>query len=391
MRHKDGILTIQNTIFLKDFTINYCENMQEDDLNVYNFIDCIFAGELNIYGGNFQDIFLGNCRFKKRFFLRGVNENRFLRDNIDMGWLTLLNNIFEKEMTIIDSAFNIYTNKNSIIKSKMYMENTNINSNTELYNIELQGNFKLYRTTFDGKSVFRDIVLNNNCKFILSDSIFNNVAELFFSRIDGIIEIYKTEFTDKCYLDYEEISKCKYKCVIQKDNLKATKWTCFYLSEIYKANGKTEQHLDSYYLHKKYERKEKIQEGNFFNRDVIGLFIELTTRYFTSWKSIIISSLMIIIGFCLIYLSVPSLILYDNSNNLYWSLYNKIMTNSIDFEVFNNGINKLGKILYFSTSTFVGKSDGGKGIVSILSVLETLLGVFMTSSFVGVLTIRYSI
>ena len=69
--------------------------------------------------------------------------------------------------------------------------------------------------------------------------------------------LYKTNFSDKCYLEYELLENKKYEPLIFEDDLKKTKWNFLIVSDIYKSSGRTEQYLETFYYFKKYERLER--------------------------------------------------------------------------------------------------------------------------------------
>ena len=139
-----------------------------------------------------------------------------------------------------------------------------------------------------------------------SQCSFYKNSEINFDEINGKSSLYKTNFSDKCYLEYELLENKEYEPLIFEDDYKKTKWNFLIVSSIYKSIGRTEQYLDTFYYFKRYERLER-KDKKKANYNFLEYLIEISTKYYTSWERTLLSMGLILVAFFIIYCIFPNL------------------------------------------------------------------------------------
>lgn len=371
-----------NTIFLKSVVIDYMFSKQLDEFQILTFEECDFLGKVNFIGGKYQNILIKNSRFKDKFSIIDVKTNSF----------NDINNIFEKERSIKKTSIHYINIDASIINENFSFEKVNILNDCIIDKIIIKNKLNFLDCRFSGTSKFNKLQIEHRGELNFSHCSFYKTSEINFDKILGKFSIYKTNFSDKCYLEYECLENKGYKPLVFKNDLKKTKWNFFYVADIYKSNGKTEQYLETFYYFKKYERLEK-KSNNKRRIYLLDYLIEITTKYYTSWKRTLLSMGIMIIIFFLIYCSFPNLLIYKDtpisSKNLFVVVFDMIKNSNVDAYCL---ISKFGNMLYFATITFttVGYGDiTPLNWMKAIAGLEALLGIFFTSSFVVALSRKF--
>ena len=221
---------------------------------------------------------------------------------------------------------------------------------------------------------------------------FYKKSEINFDAISGKISLYKTNFSDKCYLEYEILENKKYEPLIFKDDFKKTKWNFLIVSDIYKSSGRIDQYLETLYYFKKYERLER-KDKNKDSFNLLYYLIGITTKYYTSWERTMLSMGFMLIVFFLLYCSFPNLLLCKDttlsSKNLFVTIFEMYQTSTFDIQFL---ISKFGNVLYFTVITFTTVGYGDITPLNWMKMavsLESFLGIFFTSSFVVALSRRF--
>jgi hypothetical protein len=221
---------------------------------------------------------------------------------------------------------------------------------------------------------------------------FYKKSEINFDELNGKISLYKTNFSDKCYLEYELLENKKYEPLIFKDDFKKTKWNFLIVSDIYKSSGRIEQYLETFYYFKKYERLER-KSKNKDNFNLLYYLIGITTKYYTSWERTLLSMGVIIGAFFLLYCSFPNMLICRDtqlsSKNLFIIIFEMYQTSTFDIHFL---ISKFGNALYFTIITFTTVGYGDITPLSWMKMavsLESFLGILFTSSFVVSLSRRF--
>lgn len=371
-----------NTIFLKSVVIDYMFSKQLDEFQILTFEECDFFEKVEFVGGKYQNILIRSSRFKNKFSVMYVKTNNF----------NDINNIFEKEASIKESSIHHINIDASIINENFSFEKVNISNDCIIDKIIIKNKLKFSDCRFEGVSKFNKLQIERRGELNLSHCSFYKISEINFDKILGKLSIYKTNFADKCYLEYEQLESKGYEPLFSRNDLKKTKWNFFYVADIYKSNGKTEQYLETFYYFKKYERLEK-KSNNKWSIYLLDYLVEITTKYYTSWKRTLLSMGIMIIIFFLIYCSFPNLLIYKDtpisSKNLFVLVFDMIKNSNIDMYCL---ISKFGNVLYFTIITFttVGYGDiTPLNWMKAVAGLEALLGIFYTSSFVVALSRKF--
>lgn len=371
-----------NTIFLKRVVINYMFSKQEDESSILIFKECDFFGKVEFIGGKYQNILIENSNFKNNFSMLDVHSNN----------LNDINNIFEKSRIIKRTTTNHINIQASIINENFTLEKVKILNDCIIDEIVIKKELKFTDCRFDGVSKFNKLQIERRGELNLRHCSFYKVSEINFNKILGKLSIYKTNFSDKCYLEYELLENQKYKSLINKSDLKKTKWNFFYVADIYKSNGKTEQYLETFYYFKKFERLER-KSNTRWRIYLLDYLIELTTKYYTSWKRTLLSMGVIIIVFFLLYSSFPNLLIYNeypiSEKNIFVTVCDMIKNSNFDMHFL---MSKLGNTLYFTLITFTTLGYGDINPLNWIKVaagLEALLGIFFTSSFIVALSRKF--
>ncbi|MBU3198163.1 two pore domain potassium channel family protein [Clostridium estertheticum] len=374
--------SFRNVIFLEEFKVDYCCNPQIDDFLYLNFQQCHFFQKIELMGGNYQEVIINNSSFQNDFFTRGS----------EFGSLFCTNNRFEKDMIVMNCTIEKSNTNTSKFDGNLFFDEVNILNDFTLDKIKVNNKFNFTDCRFSGVSKFNKLEIENGGELNFSHCSFYKMSEINFDIILGKLSIYKTNFTDKCYLEYEQLENKKYKPLINKSDFKKTKWNFFNVADIYKSNGKTEQYLETFYYFKKYERLER-KSNHTWRISLLDYLIEITTKYYTSWKRILLSMGVIITIFFLLYCSFPNLLIYkDNpisSKSLFVIVSEMVKNSNLDIACL---ISKFGNTLYFTIITFttVGYGDiTPLNWMKAVASLESLLGIFFTSSFVVTLSRKF--
>lgn len=121
--------------------------------------------------------------------------------------------------------------------------------------------------------------------------------------------------------------------------------------------------------------------------------IGITTKYYTSWERTLLSMVVVIVSFFLLYCVFPNLLMCKdvqlNSKNLFTTVFEMLENSNFDA---NFLISKFGNTLYFTIITFTTVGYGDIIPLNWMKMavsLESFLGVFFTSSFVVSLSRRF--
>jgi len=305
----------KNTIFLEKFKIDSYSEPKIEESVYLSFNNCDFFKDIELLGGDYKRIKINDSAIRKSLFMRFINCEKSSINTSDF------------EGDLLFQEVNIL---NDFILDK-------INGNQNLIFTDCR---------FEGLS---KLELEVNGELDFSQCSFYKNSEINFDDINGKFSLYKTNFSDKCYLEYELLENKEYEPLIFENDLKKTKWNFLIVSDIYKSSGRTEQYLKTFYYFKKYERLER-KSKNKDNFNFLEYLIEITTKYYTSWERTLLSMSIILVVFFIVYCIFPNLLIYKDT------------------------------IITFTT---VGYGDiMPLNWMKLVVSLESFLGVFFTASFV---------
>lgn len=368
-----------NVIFLEKFKIDsYAEPKLEDSLYL-SFTNCEFFNDVELLGADYKRIKINESIIMKNIFVRFISCEK-----------SRINNVIFKEDIIMENSeigtLNINTSK---IEGNLLFQKVNILNDFILDKVKTQKDLDFIDCMFEGLSRL-ELDISGELNFLQSS--FYKKSEISFEQLDGKISMYKTNFSDKCYLDHELLENKKYEPLIFEDDLKKTKWNFLTVSDVYKSSGRIDQYLETFYQFKRYERMER-KSKNSRNFNLLYYFIGITTKYYTSWERTLLSMGVITTIFFLIYCSFPNLLLCNNmplsSKSLFISIFEMYQNSAFDV---NFLVSKLGNVLYFTIITFTTVGYGDITPLNWMKMavsLESFLGVLYTASFVVTLSRRF--
>lgn len=368
-----------DAIFLQRFKIDSYFDSKLDSCIYLNFNNCEFFNDVELLGGDYKRIKLNDSIIRKNLFVRFINCEK-LR----------VNNFTVRENVVIEnSEFGIFSANTSKFEENLLFQEVNVVNNFILDKVKGDKELCFIDCRFEGLS---KLELDISGELNFSQCSFYKKAEINFDEISGKFSLYKTNFSDKCYLEYELLQNKKYKPLIFERNFKKTKWNFLIVSDIYKSSGRTEQYLETFYYFKKYERLEK-RSKNKGNFNFLEYLIEVATKYYTSWERTLLTMGLIIMSFFLLYCFFPHLLVCKDiqlsSKSLFVAIFEMYRESTWDI---NFLISKFGNILYFTIITFTTVGYGDIIPVSWMKLvvsLESFLGVFFTASFVVTLSRRF--
>lgn len=368
-----------NVIFLEKFKIDSYSEPKLDDSLYLSFTNCQFIKDIELLGGEYKRIKINESILEKNIFIRFINCEK-----------TRINNVILKDDVVLENSEIGTLNINvSQIKGNLLFQKVNILNDFILDNVEGCKDLDFIDCMFEGLSRL-ELDINGQLNFL--QCAFYKKSEINFNELNGKIGLYKTNFSDKCYLEYELLENKNYEPLTFNDDLKKTKWNFLTVSDIYKSSGRTEQYLETFYYFKKYERLERKNKSN-YKFSLLDYLIEITTKYYTSWKRTLVSMGCIIIAFFILYCSFPNLLICKdvqiNSKSLFIAVFEMWQSSSIDMHFL---ISKFGNALYFTIITFTTVGYGDITPLNWMKMavgLESFLGILFTSSFVVSLSRRF--
>lgn len=368
-----------NAIFLRKFKIDsYCEPKIDDSLYL-SFNNCYFFEDIEFWGGDYKRIKINDSIIEKNIFIRFVNCDK-----------ARITNLICKENLAMENSEvgKLYINTSKFESDLIFQEATILNDFI-LDKVIGKKNLIFIDCRFEGLSKL-ELEVNGELNFYQC-SFYKN-SEINFDELNGKFSLYKTSFSDKCYLEYELLENKEYEPLIFENDLKKTKWNFLIVSDIYKSSGRIEQYLETFYYFKRYERLERKhkRKGKY---NLLEYLIEITTKYYTSWERTLLSMILILIGFFLVYCMFPNLLIYKDtiisSESLFITAFKMYETSTFDI---NFLISKFGNAFYFTIITFTTVGYGDimpLNWMKLVVSLESFLGVFFTASFVVTLSRRF--
>jgi len=368
-----------NTIFLEKFKIDSYSEPKLDDSLYLSFTNCDFYKDIEILGGDYKRIKINESIIRKNIFIRFINCEK-----------SRINNVIFKENVIVENSEIGTLNANtSKFEEDLFFQEVNILNEFILDKVKGNKDVGFIDCRFEGLS---KLELDISGELSFSQCSFYKKSEINFDELSGKFSLYKTNFSDKCYLEYEILQDKKYEPLIFKNDLKKTKWNFLIVSDIYKSSGRTEQYLETFYYFKKYERLERKSK----NKDKFNLLyylIGITTKYYTSWERTLLSMGLILVAFFIVYCIFPNLLIYKDtiisSKSLFRIIFEMFETSTLDI---NFLVSKFGNALYFTIITFTTVGYGDimpLNWMKLVVSLESFLGVFFTASFVVTLSRRF--
>lgn len=387
--NKDGIIvtcecnnivgTFNNTIFLKKFKVDSYSDLDISDPLYLVFNKCEFFEDIELLGADYKRIKINNSILRSNLYIRFINCEKLRADNI----------IMKENIIVENSEIGKFIINIAKFEENLLFQEVNIQSDFTMDKIKGRKDLCFIDCRFDGLSKL-ELEVNGELNF--SQCSFYKKSEINFDEIDGKFSLYKTNFSDRCYLEYELLENKKYKPLIFEDDYKKTKWNFLTVADIYKSSGRTEQYLETFYLFKKYERLERKNKDN-YKFSLLDYLIGITTKYYTCWKRTLLSMVCIISVFFILYCSFPNLLMYKDvpisSKSLFITVFEMYKSSNYDL---NFLISKFGNALYFTIVTF---TTVGYGDITPLNWMkmavsfESFLGIFFTSSFVVALSRRF--
>jgi len=368
-----------NVIFLEKFKINSYSEPKLDDSLYLSFTECDFFQDIELLGGDYKRIKINESIIGGNIFIRYINCEKARINNA----------IFKENIALENSEIGTLNVNTSKIEENLLFQQVNILNEFILDKVAGKKDLGFMDCRFEGLS---KLELDISGELNFSRCSFYKKAEINFNELGGKFSLYKTNFSDKCYLEYELFENKMYKPLIFEDNYKKTKWNFLIVSDIYKSSGRTEQYLETFYYFKKYERLErKYEKGYKFS--LLDYLIGITTKYYTSWKRTLLSMGFIILTFFLLYCSFPNLLMNNHApiseKNLFITIFDMYQFSNFDMHFL---ISKFGNALYFTIITFTTVGYGDITPLNWMKLavsLESFLGIFFSSSFVVSLSRRF--
>lgn len=368
-----------NTIFLKKFRFDSYSNLKMDSHLRLILNNCEFVEDIELLGGDYKRIKINNCIIRNNMFVRFINCDK----------LRISETVVKESIIVENSEVGKFYGNASIFKENLLFQEVNILNDFILDKIKGEKELCFVDCRFEGLSKL-ELDINGELSFLQCS--FYKKSEINFDDIKGKFSLYKTNFSDKCYLEYELLENKKYKPLIFDNDFKKTKWNFLIVSDIYKSSGRIDQYLETLYYFKKYERLER-KSKNKGNFNLLYYLIGITTKYYTSWERTLLSMVVVIVSFFLLYCFFPNLLMCKdvqlNSKNLFITVFEMLKNSNFDA---NFLISKFGNTLYFTIITFTTVGYGDIIPLNWMKMavsLESFLGVFFTSSFVVSLSRRF--
>ena len=369
----------KNTIFLEKFKIDSYSEPKIEESVYLSFNNCDFFKDIELLGGDYKRIKINDSVIRKSLFMRFINCEKSSINNV----------IFKGNLIVENSDIGKLNINTSDFEGDLLFQEVNILNDFILDKINGNQNLIFTDCRFEGLS---KLELEVNGELDFSQCSFYKNSEINFDDINGKFSLYKTNFSDKCYLEYELLENKEYEPLIFENDLKKTKWNFLIVSDIYKSSGRTEQYLKTFYYFKKYERLER-KSKNKDNFNFLEYLIEITTKYYTSWERTLLSMGIILVVFFIVYCIFPNLLIYKDTiislKSLFRTIFDMCETSTLDI---NFLINKFGNALYFTIITFTTVGYGDimpLNWMKLVVSLESFLGVFFTASFVVTLSRRF--
>ncbi|EKQ57902.1 MULTISPECIES: potassium channel family protein [unclassified Clostridium] len=368
-----------NVIFLEKFKIDsYCEPKIEESMYL-SFNNCNFIEDIEMLGGDYKRIKFNDTIISRNLFMRFINCEKLRVNNL----------IIKENIILEDSEFGSFSANASRFEDNLLFQEVNILNDFILDKVIGNKDLDFVDCRFEGLSKL-ELDVNSELNFLKCS--FYKKSEINFDELNGKISLYKTNFSDKCYLEYELLENKKYEPLIFKDDFKKTKWNFLIVSDIYKSSGRIEQYLETFYYFKKYERLEK-KSKNKAKFNLLYYLIGITTKYYTSWERTLLSMFIMISVFFILYCSFPNLLMCKDtplsSKNLFIAVIEMCQTSTLDIHYI---ISKFGNAFYFTIITFTTVGYGDITPLNWMKVavgVESFLGIFFSSSFVVSLSRRF--
>lgn len=199
-----------NAIFLEKFKIDSYFEPKLDSYIYLTFNDCEFFQDVELLGGDYKRIKFNDSIVRKNLFIRFINCEK-LR----------VNNFIVKENVVIENSEFVRFNANtSRFEENLLFQEVNVVNNFILDKVKGEKELCFIDCRFEGLS---KLELDISGELNFSQCSFYKKSEINFDDISGKFSLYKTNFSDKCYLEYELLQNKKYKPLIFEDNLKKTK------------------------------------------------------------------------------------------------------------------------------------------------------------------------
>ncbi|WP_297430211.1 potassium channel family protein [Clostridium sp.] len=368
-----------NAIFLEKFKIDsYCEPKIEESMYL-SFNNCNFIEDIEMLGGDYKRIKFNDTIISRNLFMRFINCEKLRVNNL----------IIKENIILEDSEFGSFSANASRFEDNLLFQEVNILNDFILDKVIGNKDLDFVDCRFEGLSKL-ELDVNSELNFLKCS--FYKKSEINFDELNGKISLYKTNFSDKCYLEYELLENKKYEPLIFKDDFKKTKWNFLIVSDIYKSSGRIEQYLETFYYFKKYERLER-KSKNKAKFNLLYYLIGITTKYYTSWERTLLSMFIIISVFFILYCFFPNLLMCKDtplsSKNLFITVIEMCQTSTLDIHYI---ISKFGNAFYFTIITFTTVGYGDITPLNWMKMavgVESFLGIFFSSSFVVSLSRRF--
>jgi hypothetical protein len=368
-----------NTIFLKKFKFDSYSDSKTNDCLCLNFNNCEFFEDIELLGGDYKRIKINDSIIRNSLFIRFINCEK----------LRINESIINENVVVENSEFGKFYANVCKFRENLLFQEVNVLNDFILDKVKGEKELCFVDCRFEGLS---KLELDVSGELSFSQCSFYKKSEINFDDICGKFSLYKTNFSDKCYLEYELLENKKYKPLIFENDFKKTKWNFLIVSDIYKSSGRVDQYLETLYYFKKYERLER-KSKNKGNFNLLYYLIGITTKYYTSWERTLLSMVVVISAFFLLYCFFPNLLMCKDirlgSKNLFVTVFEMYQMSAFDI---NFLISKFGNTLYFTIITFTTVGYGDITPLSWMKMVasfESFLGVFFTSSFVVSLSRRF--
>lgn len=233
-----------NMIFLKKFKIDSYSDLDVSESLYLAFNKCEFFEDIELLGADYKRIKINDSIIRKNFYMRFINCEKLRADGV----------VIKNDIVVENSEISKFIVNGSKFKENLIFQEVNILNDFILDKVKGYNDLCFVDCRFEGLSKL-EIEVDGELSF--SQCSFYKKSEINFDDINGKFSLYKTNFSDRCYLEYELFENKNYSPLIFENDYKKTKWNFLVVSDVYKSSGRTEQYLETFYLFKKYERLEK--------------------------------------------------------------------------------------------------------------------------------------
>lgn len=384
------MIQIDNVIFLEKVTLSSSlrEKLTKSEVQV-RWNNCYFMKEFKIQTFDWHMLEFLSCKFYGNVTVSNLRLEAFQLRNCEFRGTTYISNSY---LNRLEMAF--------INADSINMSSTRTNADCILSNLNIK-ELKLTKSKILGTLS----IVNNQehkCETIDLENAYCKKFILNTHNILHSLNLCRFIIEGDADINLDNISAKKYKALMIRDyngkfdRVKTLESiNCLLRNSLIKSN--TDEYLVLLFLSNRIRTSTLIMNNESLLGKVLKLpewslakLIEVTTKYFTSWKASLLTIFILLLGFTLVYALNPQDIILNNQSISEISLTEMIFAKR-DIST-SSILNLIGICFYFSIITFttIGYGDiSPSGNIRIVAGIEGLLGVLMIAIFITCLTRKY--